>query len=167
MTSLGRENVIFGSVTSLSVDGVNVGFTNGGVRVSKAKDLTEVELDQIVGVGKIFKSMERMFLETNLSEGTLANVKIAFDEPAANVISAGSQLDLGGNSSAVVEHTMALIGEGPNDKTRTFTVYIAVAVDEVEIEAGSRTEPGFIPVKFQLLKDPDQGYKFGSIVDIT
>jgi len=160
-----RANIVFGAVTSISLDGTDIGFTTGGVTYTKQKEHTDVELDQVIGVGKKYKSMERLFVETTLAEATLANLQRAFDEPAGNMVQSGSQLDIGGNSATASEHTMTLVGKGPNSGTRTFSLYIVVSVDETAYIAGSRTEAGTVPVRFECLKDPDQGYKFGAIVD--
>lgn len=161
-------NIVLGGVSSMTVDGVDVGFTTEGVKVNKEKEHIDVDLDQVIGVGKKYKSMEKLFVETTLAEPTLARLRIAFDEPAANLVLAGSQLDIGGNSSAVTEHTVVITGTGPGTSvTRTFTLYRAVSIDATDYIAGSRTEPSTVPIKLECLKDTAQGYKFGSIVDST
>ena len=160
---MGDQNNIIVGPASLSIDSVDVGFTQGGVSLRKANEFVDVDADQLGGVARKVQTFERMFLSTTVLEATATNIKNLMNEPAANLI--GSQLDFGSGDPAAQEYELRVTGDGPSAGTRTYTFYRAISVDEVEHLIGSRDAPSVIPVGFELLKDPAQGNKFGYFVD--
>lgn len=159
------NNIIVGSAT-LAIDGVDVGHTQGGVTTRSAKDYLDVETDQLAGVARKEITLERMFLSTTMLEATLANMRQAMNEPAAN--QGGSSLSFGSGSPSSNEHVLTIVGKSPTSgafTVRTYTFHRAIASEEVEHPIGMRDGVSVVPVTFELLKDPDNTDKFGFYVD--
>lgn len=156
-------NVTIGAA-SITVDSVDLGFTRGGITVRFGLETKDVKADQLVGTVKTFRTDETMTLSTELLEATLENMRIAFNQPAAN-LTGTTALSLGyDNSCNVNEHEIILVGKGVSCGTRTWTFYRCVATGERDISL-QREEETVIPVEFNVLKDPDNSNKFGTVVD--
>jgi len=153
-------NIIHGPA-EISIDGVSVGFTEGGVTLRSARDLLRVMGDQATGVMKILVTSESMFLTTTLLETTAANL--------AKVINCSSSSATGGSfgeaSPTLTEHTVTVTGNGPGGATRTFSFYRAVQAEDVETMIGGREDVNKIPLALELMKDPTNNYLFGAFVD--
>ncbi len=158
-----KDKIIVGAATLL-VDGVDVGFTQGGVTFRKASDTLDVEADQLAGVARKNTTFERAFVSTTMLEATLTNMRKAMNEPAAQ--QGGSSLIFGSASPVVTEHTLTVTGVGPDETTRTFTFYRAVPSEEVEHPIGMRDGVSVIPITFELLKDPANNDHFGDVVEV-
>ena len=161
---LDPDKIIIGPA-QLSIDGTNVGYTSGGVTLRKSEDYIDIEADQLKGVARKEITSERMFLNTTLLESTLENLRLAMAEATSQTWS-GSALGFGSANPVVVEHTLTVTGKGVDGKNRTYTFYRAVKVDEVEHMIGARDQVSQIPIGFELLKDPDQGNKFGLVSEV-
>lgn len=162
---MGNQNNIIVGAASLKIDGIDVGFTQGGVSFRKQNDYVDVEADQLGGVARKVKTGERAFLTTTLAEATLRNLRLAMAEPSGNQYS-GSALSLGQGTLTTQEHTITVTGKAPDGvTTRTYTFTRCIAVDEVEHLIGSRDTASTIPIGFELLKDPAYGDTFGRIID--
>lgn len=159
------DNIIIGPA-QLLIDGINVGYTSGGVTLRKSEDYLDIEADQLKGVARKEITGERMFLNTTLLEATLEHMRIAMAEAVSQTWS-GSALAFGAANPVVVEHVLTVTGEGIDTKTRTYTFYRAVKIDEVEHMIGARDQVSQIPIGFELLKDPDQGNRFGIVSEVT
>ena len=157
------NNIIVGAA-SLSIGGVDVGFTTGGVTLRKSTEFLDVEGDQNAGVIRKEPTMEKMFVNTTMLEATLTNIRKAMNEPVANATS-GSSLDFGSASPTSQEAQLVITGKAPEAGTRTYTFYRAIAVEDVEHMAGARDQASVVPVGFELLKDENQDNKFGFYVD--
>ena len=158
------NNILHGPCT-VYVDGVDVGYTQGGVSVRKNMDLFDVEADQAVGVVTKKVQMEKMTLSTTMLESTLANMKLAMSEPASNTATAGTTLILGCSSPTVLDHTVTLIGVGPSSQTRRYTFYRAMVAEQVEHPFGARSAVSVLPLALELLKDSSHNETFGYFVD--
>lgn len=150
------DNIIIGPA-SVSIDGTDVGFTKEGVRVRMERTYVDVIADQVNGVVKKGRALERMYIATTLLEGTLANVQIAWDQPTSGVFGYS-------NVCVVHEHQIILSGKSPSCGTRTWTFYRCVSIAESEYSM-SREEENAIPVEFECLKDEDNSDRFGIAVD--
>lgn len=159
-----ESNIIVGPA-ELSLSGVNVGYTQGGVTLRKSEEFFDVEADQLKGVIKKEVTMERMFLTTTMVEATFSNMRKAMQEAAAQEWS-GSALGFGSANPVVTEHTLSVTGNGVDGLTRTYTFFRAIAIDEVEHLIGARDAASIVPIGFELLKDPAQGSKFGFVVEV-
>ena len=160
-----KNNIIVGSA-SLSIDGVDVGYTQGGITMRKSNEFVDIDADQLAGVARKVNTFERMFLSTTMLEVTRANMQKMFNEPTSSLT--GSQLSFGSGSPTTTEYVLTVTGKAPGSSTtavRTYTFYRAIPVDEVEHMIGSRDTPGVIPVGFELLKDDTHGNTFGWFYD--
>jgi len=156
-------NIIFGAA-AVSVDGVDVGYTQGGVMLSKEIDVLDTEADQNIGIVVKNIMMEKMFLATTMLEGTLANILIALSEPASNTAGSGD-LEYGDEAPSLTEHILTIVGKAPSSGTRTYVFYRAVLAEAGEFPIGSREAVLTLPVRFELLKDSDHDNKFGYHTD--
>ena len=161
---LSSENLIVGDA-QLLVDGTDVGYTSGGFTIGKSNDYLDIVADQAGGKLKKLRTNEMMTLSTTLLESTIANLQIAFNEPAGNLVAGGSMLVLGDADLTTPEHTLKLIGDAPNSKTRTFEFFRAVLVDDISMPFGVRDQVQTVPVGFELLKDEDRNNAFGHFWD--
>lgn len=161
-----QNNIIVGPA-SLSIDNVDVGYTQGGVSLRKSNEFVDVDADQLAGVARKVQTFERMFLTTTMIEMTLLNMRNVMNEPSSNSHS-GSQLDFGHSDPVAQEYELTVVGDAPTPAgmtVRTYTFYRAISVDEVETLIGSRDSASILPVGFELLKDPAKNSKFGNFVD--
>lgn len=161
-----QNNIIVGPA-SLSIDGTDVGYTQGGVSLRKSNEFVDVDADQLAGVARKVQTFERMFLTTTMLEITLTNMRNVMNEPSGNERT-GSHLDFGHSDPVASEYTLTVTGDAPTAggfTTRTYTFYRAISVDEVEHLIGSRDAASVLPVGFELLKDPAKDSKFGYFID--
>jgi len=164
-----RKNILLGAGT-LKVDGVEIGFTEGGVTLSLTKDWYDVEADQEVGILDKKEIREVCNIVTNLLEATLENIKIVWGISSPIETPSGKKiLSFGGLSSPydmAPEHVLEFNGVAPNKKNRKFTVYRAVSIEAGE-HAYLKGEKTVIPVTFQCLMDTDKpkGRRYGYYED--
>jgi len=157
-----QNNIIVGAAT-LAIDGVDIGYTQGGVTFRKSTEYVDVDADQLGGVARKVPTFERFFVSTTLLEATRANMQKILNEPASNL--GGSTLAFGEGTITSSEHVLTVVGKAPNSGTRTYTFYRAISVDDVEHVIGARDAPGMIPAGFELLKDPANKNRTGHFVD--
>lgn len=150
----------------LELDGTDVGHLADAVTVRVEREYLDVESQRRKGVVKKVLTSERMYVSTSLHESTLTNLMKAWDQQGTAEVS-GTSANIGGVSSN--EHTLSVVGQAPNDKSRTFTIYRAVNTDAGELSF-NKNEDSSIPVEFECLKDTnntdgDGNPLFGTIVD--
>jgi hypothetical protein len=158
-------NVLIG-VGTFKVDGVDVGYTSGGVVLVKSDEKMDKEVDQEYAPVGIHKIRETMQLRTNLAEATLANLKIVWEQ-TSSVEDGGSTRTLSfGMNPDVVEHTLEFKGKSPEGYDRTYTVYKAVVWEAGEVPH-QKDALSLIPVTFRLLPDTTlaAGKEYGNAVD--
>jgi len=160
---MNKANIVIGAA-SISIDGVDAGHTQGGVKLRPSNEKTEVISDQVCGVVAQAISMQRFFIETTLLEATLNNLRMAFNESASQQFS-GSGLRLGSATPTITEHVVVVTGKAPPNmtKTRTCSFTRCVSIEEVEFNIGQRDAASVIPVKLEVLKNDDG--TFGSMVE--
>lgn len=155
------NNIIIGAAT-ISLGGVDLGYTQGGIIVAHEPEFIDVIADQAAGVVKKARSVERMYVRTTMLELTLENVRKTFMFPTAN-LTGGTSLLLGYNDVCWTdETTIVLVGSSPNCGTRTFTLNTCVAMGSKEYTM-TRENPAALAVEFEVLKDSNGN--FGGIVD--
>jgi len=158
---MGDANNIIVGAAAVSIGGTDIGFTKGGVQVRYEPEFFEVIADQAVGVVRKARSLERMFVATTLLEVTLSQIRLAFMQPASNLV--GSTLTLGYNDPCWVDEVaIVLTGKGPNCGTRTYTFPRGITFGNREINQTREEEQAF-EVEFEILKQSDG--TFGTIVD--
>jgi hypothetical protein len=160
------DNIIIGAATVL-LNGVDVGFTKGGVSIRFEREYCDIGADQAGGVIRKAKESEKMFVKTSFLEITLERLRIAWDQPSANyqTIASKPYLYFGQNDSCSINtHVIELIGTGLNCATRTFRIYKAIAISEAEYLM-TRDEETALEVEFECLKDSNNSNRFGFVFD--
>lgn len=146
-------NIVVGPGT-ISINGTDCGYTKDGISVRLPREYLEVKADQNIGVVKMAKTLEQLFVKTTLLEATLPIMRWAWDQQE-------SQLGAEGDTpSTVNEVAIVLTGPAPNGATRTITLPKCVAQGDAELTWSRETETG-LEVEFQALKDEDGS--FGSM----
>ena len=165
MPDYNSQNVLVG-LGKLEVDSTSVGYTSGGVMLTKASDQMDKEVDQSYAPIGIHKIRESFQVATSLAEATLENLKIVWDQSLAIETTATTKTLHWGMNPDVVEHTLDFYGKSPEGYDRQFSVYKAV-VFEVGDMAHQKDALTLIPVTFRILPDvtKDAGKEYGSVVD--
>ena len=151
-------NLFVGSAT-LYVDGVNVGWTRGGLRMRVNKSMwARPSLDGL-GAESLVKQSEDYYLSTVLVETTMVNLRHAW---GINEAAVGKRVNFGG-STTVPTHTLQFVVEGSFMQAY---FYKASTVDFGEIIYGSPRQDISIPVTFRLLLDTTKavGAQIGYII---
>jgi len=162
MAGVNVSEILVGKCT-VTIDSVDVGYTQGGVTLRAQKDKLDVEADQAAGIVKKPTTLERMFVVFTMLQSSLSNFLLAFDEPAAGTGGSGT-LDFGSADPATIEHTVAVTGPNASGAgLRTYTFYRAVRVENAETVVGNRAAVQQLPVTLELLKDANG--KFGCYTD--
>lgn len=119
----------------------DVGYTNNGLEVSYEPGYGDVMVDQLLDAARLFKQSIRITLKTELAEGTLENMSLAFGQPeiefvfssstgsitaasalrpqtgyvasAANIANATLGLAAGSLGDQPVERSLIAIGQAP------------------------------------------------------
>lgn len=155
------DNIIVGTATVL-LDGVDVGFTKGGVTVRYEQEQVEVMADQVNGVVRKARSLERMFVSTTVLEVTLEQLRRAFMLPTAQ-LSGGTKLTLGYNDVCWVDEVViTLTGKSPGCGTRVFSFSKCITFGEREYTQQREEEISF-EIEFEALKDSNGN--FGTVLD--
>ncbi len=159
------KNILIGAGT-LVIGDTDVGYTRGGITISKDGDFLNVEPDQVLYPVITQKTTESYQVSTELLEVTLANLKLAWGESAA--IGGGPSLSLGAPEVDVSEYTLVFNGRAPkgasgNYGDRTVTFHRVVTMDYGDIEH-TRDGETVIPVTFTALYDVSEG-EVGNIED--
>ena len=150
-----------------------VGATSGGVEVTMSPDTADVEVDQMKDAALVFNTGQTMTVGTELAEPTLANLLVSWGMRSTDLVGAGDTLNLAALPDELVERSIALVGNAPNQDISTGKrerVYFGRRV--VAVDGGghtlARTEATTLPVSFRLLSDTTQvGSEYGTIVDRT
>ena len=82
-----RDRIIYGSILSFKIDDVETGATTGEATVRRAVEYFDVTVEQVNGT--IAKSIinDQRFLELTLAEANLANIRRAWDDAGAIIVS--------------------------------------------------------------------------------
>lgn len=68
----------------------DVGYTNNGLEVSYEPGYGDVMVDQLLDAARLFKQSIRITLKTELAEGTLENMSLAFGQPEIEFVFSSS-----------------------------------------------------------------------------
>ncbi len=154
------DNILHGAC-QVVLNGTNVGFTKDGVKLRQSSTFLDIDADQASGTIRKDITAEKMMVVFDMLEAIPENIIIALRGASAG----SGDVAFGTAAPQTVEYTLSLVGPGPAGKTRTYTFYRAVKVDDTEHIVGSRGAIGNLPVVFELLKDPDVAYSFGYFTD--
>jgi hypothetical protein len=139
-------------------NGVNVGFTSGGVSVKAKEEFSDITVDQLaktiidkINVGKTFS------IKVPLTELTVENIKVAF--PMSQVVTEGAKkvVIFGTNVGDSLLAKAALLNLHPQnlddtDLSGDWTAWLAAATGESEITYGPEKQI-VIEVNFVLFPD--------------
>jgi hypothetical protein len=145
------NNITMGSAT-VCVGGTDIGYTQGGTKIRYTPTYVEVEADQAFGVVIRRKTNERMFVDTNMLEITLDNMKNIFGFPAANSFNTGKCLYLGySDPCSNQEVAITVAAPGLDCCVRKWYFPRAISVTEAELNF-QRDTPTVIAASFEILK---------------
>lgn len=150
-----------------------VGATNGGVEITFTPDVGEVEVDQLKDSALVFNTGQSITVGTSLAEPTLANLLVSWGMRSTDLVGGGDTLNLAALPDTIVERSIAIVGNAPNQAITTGKrerVYYGRRVLNVEGGAHSlsRTDATMLPITFRLLPDTTSvGSEYGTITDRT
>lgn len=139
-----RTNLFVGDCT-LYVDGVDVGWTRGGVRMRVNKSLWARPSLSGLGADEMVKQSEEYYVSTVLVETTVLNLRQAW---GINEAAVGRRVDFGGSTTVPV-HTLRFVAR---DSFFEAYFYKVVAVDFGEVTCGPKGDM-YIPATFRALID--------------
>jgi len=168
MATVTVANILVGAAT-LKLDETDVGAISGGLTVSKATDVYEVEVDNVKAPVKHIPTKEIMKVKTSVAEATLANLRLIWNIPASKLTQPGGTIDnllKVGISTGIVEHTLTVTGVAPNGLTRVYRCFRAISVRASE-HGYMRNKETLFPIEIDILPDLTQaaGEEFGTITD--
>jgi hypothetical protein len=106
---------IFDGPTEIYVEGGFIGATVGGVELQHSQELGEQIADQSPLLLGSYIKQSRGMLKFELEDLSLSNMQLIFANPGAAVG--------GGNKSLMRTKQVQFRGHGPNDTTRTVTIW--------------------------------------------
>jgi hypothetical protein len=148
---ISKANILVG-VKNFYLDGVDLGATVGGVEVTKALEVTEKEVDQLLDATDLVPKKYMVTVKTELAEATLANLKKVWNEAAAPE-QAGRVQPIG-LSQELPEYELKFTGPDPAGDTRTYIFFRAIAV-EAGAQQLKKDGQTVFPVTFRCLPDLD------------
>jgi len=143
-----QTNLFVGDCT-LYVDGANVGWTRGGIRMRVNKSVWARPSLYGLGADELVKQSEEFYVSTVLVEQTLTNLRKAW---GINESPVGRRIDFGGSTTVPV-HTLRFVAKGSFFEAYFYRV---VAVDFGEITYGPKGDAS-IPATFRALLDTTKG----------
>lgn len=156
--------VAYGGVEGSAVD---LGATEGGLKLSFNSELFMKKADQWLGSVGAVKISEDLKCEVMLAEITLVNLAYALGYPQS-AISGGNTLNIGGNT-AVGEWTLFVNGRAPSDPaaTRKITLWKCVVLSAVEYEM-KKDNKTLLKLTLQILQDTSKSanQQLMAIVDL-
>lgn len=174
----------FNTTLNSGSDFNHVGFTTEGVDVEYAPEFKDVEVDQLLDAALIYKTAQRVTINTTLAEATLENLQFVWALPSSALKAGGEtafegdtlgaddkQLGLyeGALGEAPIERSVAFVGPGPRKAgSKTQRVYHLRRVLQTESSSHGlkRAEETMFPVSFRCLPDPAKtGSGYGAIRD--
>lgn len=161
------KNLIIGPCSSFQVDGTELGGTANGVEMEKKQKNASVTVDQVASDVKEGLEDEEYNITTELAEGTLSNLQIAWgldSQPTTDASSGVTTLNLGAQQE-MIERTLSFTGPAPSGKTRTFTNNRVVAMVSGKAKYDRKDQLTY-PVDFKILPDlSSPGKEYGTVTD--
>lgn len=163
----------------------NVGYTNNGLQISYNPSYGSVTVDQLLDTAKLFKESMEVSLATEMSEGTLENIQLAWAQATgpsgtSTIGTSGSGatttktlgMEAGALGQAPRERQLIAVGNAPTTlaaaNSSSERVYYARRVLSVQASQHSlsRNTATTFPVTFRLLPDGNySGSEYGKIID--
>ena len=126
-----------------------LGFTEGGIEITNAREYFEKKADQYIGTLGVVKTSERPTVKLSIAEATLDNMRLAWDYPAAALVA--SVLTIGGNPTAT-ELTLFINcnSVGGNTRKYEFLKVICIAAGTHSYKKDDKT---MIEMEFLVMQD--------------
>jgi hypothetical protein len=163
--------------TTLAADTANwrdVGYTTDGLELMYEPQYGEVVVDQALDAVLLFKQSMKVSLKTTMSEATLENLFIAFNQSTGltrtDVDNAEIEVQGGVLGEYPAERSFVAVGGAPRPTlgaANSQRLYYAARVMNVESSSHSlkRNEETKVPVSFRLLPLASTSNAYGRIVD--
>lgn len=147
------SSVKIGAYNAVEGDCVDVGFTDGGVKLTPALEYYQQYADQALGPLAVFVTKRSFVVEFDFIEATLANLQkamgLASTALVAGVLSVGDQ-------RTITSYTIFINGPGVSIATRKFKLQKAVFIGDPEYVMKKNANTAF-RVKLLLLEDTSKG----------
>lgn len=152
----------------------DVGYTTDGLEVMYEPQYGEVVVDQSLDAVLLFKQSMKISLRTTMTEATLENLFMAFNQTTGLVRSDSdnAELEMQGGSLGEypAERSLVAVGGAPRPllgAANSERLYYAARVMDVESVSHSlrRNEETKFPVSFRLLPLASTSNAYGKIVD--
>lgn len=171
-------NTSYNTTLTAASGWTNVGYTQEGVEVSYEPEYGDVEVDQLLDSGRIFKTSQRVTVNTTFAEATLENLIIVWGQSDATLRSSsdagGAYTEVtiqGGNlGESPLERQLIIVGNGKEKagagyyNERTYHAIRALSVESSSF-ALRRSEATVFPVSFRLLPSDAADAPYGTIRD--
>ena len=144
-----NNTVKLGPYGTVEASCTELGFTEGGIEFTNAKEIFEQTADQYIGVLGVKKIKERPTVKFAISEATLDNMRLAWNLEAARLV--GNVLSWGG-ASAVTYMTLFLNVNSPGGGTRKYEVLKVVPIG-TGMHKYTREGGTLIEFEFLVLQD--------------
>lgn len=131
---------------------VDVGATEGGIKVTYTPEFYFKKADQFLGAVGAVKTDEDMVAEVNLAECSLANLAYAFGYPTTAV--SGTTLYVGGNA-VVTERTVYINANAVSSGLSKITLHKCVIIGATEINM-VKSDKVVIKLTLKILQDTTQ-----------
>lgn len=149
---------------NLSIDGTDLGATEGGFRLRQEQEWFDAMVDQSLGVQVKKLVRRKIFGVTNVAEGSLANWAIGYG--LATSALSGQTLTFDNTDRGAVTCTFTVPSANPAgfDRILTFARVVSLGSSETPFV---RDGISFVPVEFEVLPSVDGGDSFGTVFDAT
>jgi len=163
IVGLGAATVKIGTYGTVEGSADDLGYTEGGVEISVAREYYEKTVDQEIGVLELIKTAERPTMKVVLAETTLANLAKAMDYPAAAISS--STLSFGGNADTnELTIYVNVVAESGGTRKYTFHKCVCISAAPHKYTKGDKTS---IECEFVILQDTTktEDQQMGTVVN--
>jgi hypothetical protein len=142
-------------LTNPPLNNFHVGATMDGVELQYEPNYIDVNIDQFKDAAKIFDDGFRWMVRTTLAEGTLENLKVAWNMADSQLVTTlGTKtLSLPIKPDTPGERKLLVLGRSPSGTERRYYARRAIAV-EASNHSLKRAEATVFPVTFRILPDP-------------
>ena len=138
------------SAATVTIGGVNIGFTTGGVAITPSRDTVNIEADQSDFPLFIKTTGRSVTIAMKLMEVTPENLKLAWGEPA-NVV--GDSIKIGAPEQSPIEKEIVITGTRMDGKQVKYTFYSCIVSGNGAFEF-QKNAAGVLDVTFTATYDP-------------
>lgn len=131
-----KDNIVI-QHANLTLDSVSLGYTQGGVAISRPRSYAEIQMPGHTGISKKVKTEERVLITTELLESTLDRILSVWDSASLNA-----------EDTPVTEHELIVTSK---NITYTYSKVVSLEAGEHSYKRGEAT---VVPVTFEALLGP-------------